>query len=84
MPLGRGSVATRAVLTRDIVYISDIREDPEFRLQAVAQAVDFRSLLAVPMLHEGDPIGANSIALANPTTFPQQQTTCSRPSPTRR
>ena len=73
MPLGRGSVATRAVLTRDIVYISDIREDPEFRLQAVAQAVDFRSLLAVPMLHEGTPIGAISVAGAKPAAFSQRQ-----------
>ena len=73
MPPGRGAAATRAVLSRAIVYIPDTREDPDFRLQAVAQAVAFRSVLAVPMLREGTPIGVISVAGAKPAAFSQRQ-----------
>ena len=41
-----------------IVHIADVREDPEYALQAVSQAAEFRSILAVPMIHDGKPIGA--------------------------
>src|SRR5262249_5260944 len=58
MPLSRGGAAARAVMNRAIVYIPDIREDPEYRLQGLAPAVDYLSIAAVPMLHEGKPIGA--------------------------
>jgi two-component system, NtrC family, sensor kinase len=73
MPPGRGAAAARAVLSRAIVYIPDIREDPDFRLQAVAQAVAYRSVLAVPMLHEGTPIGVISVSGAKPAAFSQRQ-----------
>ena len=73
MPPGRGAAAARAVLSRAIVYIPDIREDPDFRLQTVAQAVAYRSVLAVPMLHEGTPIGVISVAGAKPAAFSQRQ-----------
>jgi two-component system, NtrC family, sensor kinase len=73
MPPGRGAAAARAVLSRAIVYIPDIREDPDFRLQAVAQAVAYRSVLAVPMLHEGTPIGVIAVSGAKPAAFSQRQ-----------
>jgi GAF domain-containing protein len=73
MPPGRGAAAPRAVLSRAIVYIPDIREDPDFRLQAVAQAVAYRSVLAVPMLHEGTPIGVIAVSGAKPAAFSQRQ-----------
>src|SRR5262249_45861701 len=40
-PPGRGgdTATGRAVLTRDVVYIQDVREDAEYRLQAHAQIV---------------------------------------------
>ena len=73
IPPGRGAAATRAILGRAIVYIPDIREDPDFRLQAVVQAIAYRSVLAVPMLHESTPIGAISVAGAKPAAFSQRQ-----------
>ena len=36
MPPGRGGAAARAILTRAVVYVPDVREDPEYRLQSLA------------------------------------------------
>src|SRR5262249_46373655 len=35
---GRGGASARAILSRTTVYIADIREDPEYALQALAKA----------------------------------------------
>jgi GAF domain-containing protein/anti-sigma regulatory factor (Ser/Thr protein kinase) len=73
MPPGRGGAAARAVLTRAVVYIPDIREDPEYRLQGLAQATGYRSVLSVPMLHNGNPIGALSVTGVEPGMFTDRQ-----------
>ena len=46
----------RAILTRSVIQV-DIAKDPEYEHQDLVQA-GFRTLLAVPMLREGIPIGA--------------------------
>jgi class 3 adenylate cyclase/putative methionine-R-sulfoxide reductase with GAF domain len=53
----RGSVVGRTVLERQIVHIPDILEDPEYELRDVQAAAGYRTILGLPMLHEGDPIG---------------------------
>jgi class 3 adenylate cyclase len=53
----RGSVIGRTVLERQIVHIPDILEDPEYKLQDVQSAAGYRTILGLPMLHDGDPIG---------------------------
>jgi GAF domain-containing protein/anti-sigma regulatory factor (Ser/Thr protein kinase) len=70
---GRGDTTSRAVLTRGVVYVPDVREDPEYGLQDLAQTAGFRSALAVPMLHEGNPIGAISVTGAEPAMFTDRQ-----------
>ena len=57
----RGGATGRAILTRSLVSIPDVREDPEYQLQGTAAAVGYRSILAVPMLREGNPIGAITV-----------------------
>jgi len=73
MPVGRGGATARAMLTRSIVHITDVREDPEYALQGVSQAAEFRSILAVPMLHDGKPIGAITVAGPAAQPFPDKQ-----------
>jgi signal transduction histidine kinase len=73
MPVGRGGAASRAILTRSIVHIADVRDDPEYALQGVSQAAEFRSILAVPMLHDGKPIGAITVAGPAARPFPDKQ-----------
>jgi two-component system NtrC family sensor kinase len=59
-PADRGTTTGRAILTRAVVHV-DIAEDPEYAQSALVQA-GFRMVLSVPMLRDGDPIGAISIA----------------------
>jgi len=73
MPVGRGGASARAILTSSIVHIADVREDPEYALQGLSQAAEFRSILAVPMLHDGKPIGAITVAGPEATPFPDKQ-----------
>ncbi len=73
MPVGRGGASARAILTRSIVHITDVRDDPEYALQRVSQAAEFRSILAVPMLHDGKPIGAITVAGPVARPFPDKQ-----------
>ncbi len=73
MPPSQGGGTARAVLSRHIVYIPDIREDPEYRLETLAQAADYLSVLAVPMLLEGQPIGVVVVTGAEAGAFSERQ-----------
>ncbi len=73
MPLSRASATTRAILTRAVAYIPDIEQDPEYRLQDLAEAAGYRSALTVPMLREGSPIGAIGVTGAEPAMFSESQ-----------
>jgi signal transduction histidine kinase len=73
MPPSQGGGTARAVLRRAIVYIPDIREDHEYRLEALAQAADYLSVLAVPMLLEEEPIGVVVVTGAEAGAFSERQ-----------
>jgi signal transduction histidine kinase len=73
MPPSRGGGTARAILTRAIVYIPDIREDHEYTLEALAHAADYLSVLAVPMLLEREPIGVIVVTGAEAAAFSQRQ-----------
>jgi GAF domain-containing protein len=69
----RGGATARAILTRAVVYLPDVRADPEYRLQTLAEAGGQRSALCVPMLHDGSPIGAITVTGAEPGMFTENQ-----------
>ena len=73
MPPGRGNTAARAIMTRSIAQITEAREDPEYVLRDATEILDFRSVLAVPMLRGGHPIGAVSVGKAATGPFPDKQ-----------
>src|SRR5262249_46502095 len=50
----------------------DVLADPEYSRE-LALAGGWRAVLAVPLLHDGKPVGAISIAKAEPTSFSDQQ-----------
>ena len=62
------------ILEREIVHVPDVSQDPE-RSEArhLAESVGFRSVLAVPMLREGSPIGAISVCRAEVGAFSAKQ-----------
>lgn len=53
----RGSLIGRTVLERRIIHIPDVLADPEYQLQDVQAAAGYRTILGVPMLQDGVPIG---------------------------
>ena len=67
---GRGSCVARTLLAAEIVHIPDIREDLEYTLDLKkAGALEgYRTMLGVPLLREGTPIGV--IALIRSTVRP--------------
>jgi GAF domain-containing protein len=71
--LSRVAATARAVLTRAVVHIPDIREDPEYEHQALAKTVGYLSILAVPMLHENKPIGVIAVTGNEAGAFSQRQ-----------
>ena len=58
-PPARDIAVGRAILDRRIAHIHDIRTDPEYRV-TVGQ-MSFRTILAVPLLREGTPVGAMAL-----------------------
>jgi GAF domain-containing protein len=73
MPPSRGGAAARAILTGDVVVIPDVLEDREYDIVETARARGYRSMLAVPMLRNGQPIGAINVGRADPGGFPAKQ-----------
>jgi GAF domain-containing protein len=55
---GKGSVLGRTVLECKPVQVADVLTDPDYTLQEVQKRVGFRTSLGVPLLREGNPIGA--------------------------
>jgi signal transduction histidine kinase len=71
--LGRTSATTRAIQTRRPVIIQDVLEDPEYRLTGMVRATTFRSVMSIPMLRTGEPIGAITVTRAEAGPFSDKQ-----------
>jgi GAF domain-containing protein/anti-sigma regulatory factor (Ser/Thr protein kinase) len=56
-PVGRGTVTARVVSERRTVQIHDVLDDPEYQWAEAQKVGGFRTVLGVPMLREGAPIG---------------------------
>jgi two-component system, NtrC family, sensor kinase len=67
-PPQRDMVSGRAILSRAVVQIEDVLADREYH-RDVAVATSWRSMVAVPMLREGEPIGAIVINRVEPGAF---------------
>jgi signal transduction histidine kinase/DNA-binding response OmpR family regulator len=58
---GRGMVTARAIQTGSLVHVPDVQADPEFELTEAARASGVRTTLSVPMIREGEVIGAITV-----------------------
>jgi hypothetical protein len=58
---GRGSVIGRTILERGVVHIVDVLEDPDYAMSNLQSAGGYRTTLGVPMLKDGEPIGAIAV-----------------------
>jgi GAF domain-containing protein len=70
---GRGSVLGRTVLERKPVQVSDVLADPDYSLHDVQQTVGFRTVLGIPLMREGNPIGAIVLMRLTVRPFTEQQ-----------
>lgn len=68
----RGQLAGRAILERGVIHVPDLAADPEYDHEA-ARRGGWRSMLAVPMLREGVPIGTINVAREEPAPFSEKQ-----------
>jgi GAF domain-containing protein/anti-sigma regulatory factor (Ser/Thr protein kinase) len=69
------AVASRAVLSGLPAYVSDVETDVAYAsaFRETARLRGFRSVLAVPMIREGDAIGAISVTRPDPGPFTDHQ-----------
>lgn len=58
----RGSMLGRTVLEKRVVHIADVLEDTEYELTDLQKTAGYRTVLGVPMMREGEPIGAIAVA----------------------
>ena len=71
----RGSCVGRALLEARIVQIPDIRKDPDYTLDArrAGAPKGYRTILGVPLLREGTPIGVIALGRHTVRPFPEKQ-----------
>lgn len=71
-PPGRENAIGRAVSSGAVAHIPDVRADPEYRTSLV-RTVKYRSVVAVPMLRSGNPIGGIVVLRTAAKPFPEKQ-----------
>jgi signal transduction histidine kinase len=59
---GPGTVVGRAAMRREAVQIVDAMEDPLYEKKADAEIAQVRSMIGVPLMREGEPIGVIALA----------------------
>jgi hypothetical protein len=63
----------RAALTRAVVHIPDARVDPEYTWSAFLSAAKTPTMLSVPLLREGEPLGVITLARQGVEPFTERQ-----------
>src|SRR6267142_4485153 len=71
LPADRGTAVGRAILDRRTTHIHDIRRDAEYRVSA--WQASFQTVLAVPLLREGVPVGAVGLWRREVQPFSEKQ-----------
>jgi GAF domain-containing protein len=71
--LDSGTVSGRAFLERKIVHVPDVLADPGYTYRAGQKIGGFRTLLGVPLLREGSPIGIIALGRSSVRPFSDKQ-----------
>src|SRR5262249_13450853 len=77
IPMGRGSTSGRAIVERRTIHVHDVLEDPELdwlrKGEAKARLGGVRTILTVPLMREGAPIGVITLQRRAMRPFTKQQ-----------
>jgi two-component system, NtrC family, sensor kinase len=76
IPMGRGSTSGRAIAERRTIHIHDVFEDPELnwlRKEEATARGEVRTILTVPLMREGVPIGVITLQRRAVRPFTKQQ-----------
>jgi len=71
--MGRGSLAGRTILERRPVHIPDVEADPEYAFHDFTHITGARSMLGLPLLRDGNPIGLLSLYRTHVAPFTERQ-----------
>jgi len=73
IPFGSGTTVGRTILEGRIVQIPDVLADPEYAFKEAARIGGLRTMLGVPLLREGAPIGVILLQRKNVRPFSEKQ-----------
>jgi len=73
LAIDRGNIVGRVVLEGKAVQIEDIQSDPEFTLPRISEIGRTRTILGVPMLREGVPVGVLVLTRSKVEPFTHDQ-----------
>jgi len=69
----KGSVIGRTVLERRAIQVPDVLVDPDYSLQDVQKRIGFRTVLGVPLLRDGNPVGVIVLMRLTVKPFTEKQ-----------
>jgi GAF domain-containing protein len=70
---GRNTGTGRALIEGKVVHIPDVRNDPEFNWPEAEKLGGIRTILGVPMLREGAPVGVMALTRSEVRPFTDKQ-----------
>jgi GAF domain-containing protein len=70
---GRGSLTGRTALEGKVIHVPDVLTDPEYTWTEALKTVEFRTMLGVPLLREGIPVGVIALTRAVVRPFTDRQ-----------
>ena len=71
--LGRDTATGRALLEGKVIHIPDVQADPDYTWKEAQKLGGFRTLLGVPMLREGVPVGVLTLTRSEVRPFTNKQ-----------
>jgi GAF domain-containing protein len=73
IPLDHGSLTGRTILECKTIHIHDVLADPEYKQTEIGRIGGYRTLLGVPLMREGTPIGVISLQRNTVRPFTEKQ-----------
>jgi two-component system, NtrC family, sensor kinase len=69
----RGSITARALLEGKVIHVADVLADPDYTFAEAQKLGRFRTILGVPMLRQGVPIGVLALTRSKVRPFTEKQ-----------